>query len=77
MGNEGSHDKLGESLDNNIKVSWKQLSEGSSLSTRDGHCACSVGNKCFVFGGVVQTEDGRSEECNKMLVFDIGKVIAL
>ena len=76
MGNEGSQPlKYRESLENDVKVTWKRLSPENSIAGRDGHCACSVGSRCFVFGGVVQAEDGSAPEANQMLVFDIGKYL--
>ena len=74
MGNEGSQPiKYGETLENDVKVTWKQISAEKSPSGRDGHCACSIGNKCFVFGGVELTDDGTAQESNKMLVFALGR----
>ena len=78
MGNEGSAPlKYGEKLENDVKVTWKKSQAKNSPAGRDGHCAVTVTNKAYIFGGVVQTADGQAVESNDMLIFDLGKGITV
>ena len=51
-------------------VSWRQVN--SPYGGRDGHCACAVGGRMYVFGGVVQTANDEHEESCELLVFEPG-----
>ena len=74
MGNDASHQiKYGEPLENDIEVTWTKNGSNCPFPPRDGHVACNVGNKMFVFGGVVRTDDGQNLESNELLVFDLGE----
>ncbi len=74
MGNEASQQiKYGEKLENDVNVTWRKIGD-NPFAARDGHCACGVGNKLFVFGGVVQTPEGTCYESKDLLVFDVGEL---
>lgn len=74
MGNEASQQvSYGTRLDNDVKVSWKKVTNSNPFPGRDGHCAAAVGGKLYVFGGVLHS-DGQSEEnteTDDLLVFDL------
>ena len=73
MGNEVSGSvTYGQRLLNDIKVEWKIVDGGKDFKPRDGHCAASIGDKLFVFGGVRLGEDGEVSESREVLVFDTG-----
>ena len=72
MGHEASQSaKLGTQLENDCKVTWSKTGSECPYAAREGHCACSAGQKLFVFGGVTQAEDEENIESNELLVFDI------
>ena len=74
MGNEASQStKLGEKLENDVKVTWHKLSSDCPFPAREGHCASSVGDKLYIFGGVTQAEDDENMESNQLLAFDVCK----
>lgn len=75
MGNESSQPtEYGNSIENNISISWKQVELENPFPGRDGHCTCAPirGGKMYVFGGVVPTENDGHRESNELLVFDAG-----
>ena len=87
MGNETSQGvRYADAIENDISVSFDRCPHTEQEGTggggspaadpalcREGHVACSSGNRLYVFGGVVQTPDGLSQESDDLLVFDIGK----
>ncbi len=75
MGNDSSQPlKYGERLDNDITVNWKKIQSENPFPPREAHCSCAVGNKLYVFGGVVQTADDDAVESNELLIYDVGEV---
>lgn len=69
MGNHGSQSaSLGLSLENNISLSWRKVTD-CQFPTREGQCACGHGNNMYVFGGVIQHQNGHVES-NDLLCFD-------
>ena len=81
MGNEvsqqnlgGSSSKVGTKLQNDVKITWKLGCKDSEFAPRDGHCACSINKKLYIFGGVAQTPGGDFAESNALLIYDTGMV---
>ena len=73
MGNEVSGSvTYGQKLLNDIKVEYKKVGGGSEIKPRDGHCAASIDDKLFVFGGVCWGEGGEVFESREILMFDAG-----
>ena len=71
MGNETSQQTQGGTeIPNDMHISWTKST--NDLPARDGHCACGVADRMYVFGGVVATADGGFDESNDMLMFDSG-----
>ena len=71
MGNDCSQSLVyGESIDNDISVSWKKVTD-SPWPLREGQCACSIGSKIYIFGGVLIDSEAPVES-NDLLVFDAG-----
>ncbi|KAL4227507.1 F-box only protein 42 [Mactra antiquata] len=61
MGNQGSSNEcLGERLENDVSVTWKKVTD-CQYPTREGQCCCSHGNSMYIFGGVIQANDGHLE----------------
>ncbi|KAH3781796.1 kelch domain-containing protein 1-like isoform X2 [Dreissena polymorpha] len=56
------------SIPSDIALTWKRAKD-CPFPKREGQCGCSVGNKMYLFGGVVQTEDGDLES-NDLLCYD-------
>lgn len=75
MGNDVSQDsqKYGQPLLNDMSVTWTKSKSVFPFSARDGHSSCALGNKVYVFGGVIHGEPGQITEVNDLLVFDVGE----
>ena len=75
MGNESSvPHSYGTRLLNDINIDWKKVELDVNLPSRDGHCAATVENKLYIFGGVRWLSDiGEVTESNEILLFDAGK----
>ena len=72
MGNQSSQNvDLGEILENDIEVSWTKSTD-CSFPVREGQCACSHGNKLYVYGGVVQDQEEELVESNNLYRFNTG-----
>ncbi|XP_078605037.1 kelch domain-containing protein 1-like [Branchiostoma floridae x Branchiostoma japonicum] len=71
MGNEASSQNLayGERLQNDVSVEWKPSGQPSPFPAREGHCACGVGGKLVVFGGVLEGV----QESNGVISYDVEK----
>ena len=77
MGNDQSQSSsTGECLNNNITVTWKKGND-ITFPLREGHCACSIENKMYIFGGVIQGQGEDMLESNDLLCYDIGKFFLL
>ena len=73
MGNDQSQSSsAGECLNNNVTVTWKKGAD-VSFPLREGQCACSHGNKMYIFGGVIQGQSEDLVESNDLLCYDVGK----
>ena len=73
MGNEQSQSSTsGDRLQNNMTVTWKKGTD-CSFPLREGQCACSHGNKMYIFGGVIQQQTEELIESNELLCYDVGK----
>ncbi|XP_077989596.1 kelch domain-containing protein 1-like [Glandiceps talaboti] len=72
MGNETSAQniKYGQQLNNTVSVEWSKIDCVNPFPARDGHTACGVNNKLYVFGGVVSSGNSEIVESNDLLVFD-------
>lgn len=74
MGNENSAPvTYGQRLLNDVRVEWKKNESVHIFASRDGHCAASIENRLFVFGGVCwDPEVSEVSESNEILMFDLG-----
>lgn len=71
MGNESSQNVVyGDSIENNIQVSWTKAQFENPFPTREGQCCCSHGKYLYVFGGVLHGDE--LVESNELLTFDVG-----
>ena len=68
-GSSNGPDFAQEKIANDLVVVWKRGAD-ISFPVREGQCACSCGNKMYVFGGVVQVEGQELLESNELLCFD-------
>ena len=75
MGNDQSQaSSSGESLQNNVTVTWKKGAD-CIFPLREGQCACCLGNKMYLFGGVIQGHPEELQESNELLCYDVGKAV--
>lgn len=58
-----------EVIENDISVEWSVAAD-NPFTPREGQCCCVCGSKLYVFGGVLQTNDGEMTETNELLNFD-------
>jgi hypothetical protein len=83
MGNENSStsgSKLGNPLENDMKLNWVKSPSVCPTASREGHCAAVVplplaGDAersraiAFIFGGVTRSENGENREFNDLLTY--------
>ena len=60
-------------VDNDIVVNIRKAQTEFPFPPREGCVACGLGNKVYVFGGVIQSDDAEPQESNDLLVFNIGE----
>lgn len=63
-----SSQAMGDRLNTDVVVTWKRGSD-VGFPVREGQCSCSCGDRMFVFGGVVQSEEALKES-NELLCFN-------
>lgn len=70
MGNEASTPGQGKKIPNSIELKWSKSAK-SPFVPREGQAACSIGDKLYIFGGVVfNHDDGHDTEANDLIVYD-------
>ncbi|KAJ8304073.1 hypothetical protein KUTeg_017656 [Tegillarca granosa] len=70
MGNESSQNVVyGDSIENDIQVSWSKVQFENPFPTREGQCCCSLGKHLYIFGGVLHGDE--LVESNELLTFDV------
>lgn len=70
MGNEVSLINEGTPIENDINVTWKQAKPDCPFPAREGQSYCTIGNKLYIFGGVIQCKDDEVETINELICFD-------
>lgn len=59
-------------IKNDIKIELKKVSTTTEKSSgRHSHASCTVGDRCYVFGGVIRDGDDERETAD-LLVFNKG-----
>ncbi|WAR00752.1 KLDC1-like protein, partial [Mya arenaria] len=72
MNGEGSTSQgSGIKIDNDMSLAWKRVTD-CVFPVREGQCSCSVGNKMYIFGGVIHSNTQDLVESNDLLCFDAG-----
>ena len=79
MGNENSTPlSLGKKLSNDIEIQLQSRKVKETFPSRDGHCASSIANKLYIYGGVeqrkCQTEDESCIESNNLFELQYGEL---
>ncbi|XP_052794960.1 rab9 effector protein with kelch motifs-like isoform X2 [Mya arenaria] len=70
MNGEGSTSQgSGIKIDNDMSLAWKRVTD-CVFPVREGQCSCSVGNKMYIFGGVIHSNTQDLVESNDLLCFD-------
>ncbi|XP_014788070.1 kelch domain-containing protein 1 [Octopus bimaculoides] len=70
MGNNVSLSNEGSPVENDLSVTWKQVKTSNTLDACEGQSFCSLGNKLYVYGGVIQKGDGDITTTNTLQCFD-------
>jgi len=70
-GSGSSSSSSGKKIDTNMEVTFKRVAD-CQFPTREGCCSCSVGNKMYVFGGVIHSSTDELVESNELLCYDGG-----
>lgn len=69
MGNEVSLVNEGTPIENDLNITWKQVKPCCSFPAREGQSYCTIGNKLYIYGGVIQCKD-EVETINEIICFD-------
>ena len=71
MESQTSQKILCQPINNNMEITWQKTTD-VPFPLREGQCACSHGNKMYIFGGIIQN-DGEPDnltESSDLLCFN-------
>lgn len=60
-------------LENDVVVNIRKAKTDFPFAPREGCVACGLGNRVYVFGGVIQSDNAEPQETNDLLLFNLGE----